>query len=131
MPRPKVDLSRHPVIDIEALPLLEYPAVIFEGEQADSDGVTAYIYTVAGMVRGVQVHKNLIENGQIRTYGALVGGDCILVHARNRADADAMAIEGLWHTMAMTTESLQALAQKQNEGIIIESDYRLKRESLH
>lgn len=124
-----IDFSQHPSMDFEYLPRLEYPAVIFEGEQRDSDGEVAYFYTVAGMIGGQNVHKNLVENGNVRTYGALIGGDCIVVHAKNRGEADAIAVDGLWHTMSRVADA-QNVAQKQNEGIIVET-YRGRQNRGH
>ncbi len=64
------------------------PAVLFEHKHTDSDGVDAYIYTVAGLLDGEWLPE-----------GCTVGGETILVHADSRADADAIAVLGLADTI--------------------------------
>lgn len=85
---------------------LQEPAVIFEGTHTDDDGATVYVYTVAGWLNG--------QNVATMQGGALVGGDVILISARNRKDADMMAGLGLQDTIdALNNEGnyiLDALA---------------------
>lgn len=72
----------------EDLRRLEEPAVIFEGTHTDGDGVTAYLYTVGGVL-----------DGQRLADGCTVSGEVMLIHADSRADADAIACMGLHDTI--------------------------------
>lgn len=87
---------------------LAEPAVIFEGTRRDSDGELVFMYTVAGWLDG--------ENIASMQGGATVGGDVILIHARDRAEADLMAGLGLQDTIdalnAEESHHLDALAAK-------------------
>ncbi len=76
---------------MEELARLDEPACIYEHFHVDSDGVHAYVYTVAGWLNGRNVASAL--------GGCTVGGDVIVVHAKSRAEADAMACEGLQTTI--------------------------------
>lgn len=81
-------------IGVETLPKIEDPAVVFEVCRKDSDGVKYWVYTVGGRLDGRVIGS---EAG-----GALIGGQCIVVHGKNRPEADALAYEGLIDTIAMT-----------------------------
>jgi aspartate 1-decarboxylase len=61
-------------INAADLKRLQDPAVIFEGERADSDGERFYTYTVAGWLDG--------QNIASMQGGATVGGDVIVIHAQ-------------------------------------------------
>lgn len=78
-------------IKAEDLRRLAEPAVIFEGDYLDDDGVRFYTYTVAGWLDG--------ENIATIQGGATVGGDLIVIHADSRADADVIAGMGLQDTI--------------------------------
>lgn len=79
---------------------LQEPAVIFEAERQDSDGVTHYLYTVAGWLDGVNIAT--------MQGGATVGGDVIVIHADSREQADAMAGIGLQDTIDALNREEQA-----------------------
>lgn len=93
-------------ISADELRRLDAPALIFEGTHTDADGAVAYLYTVAGWLDG----KNIAT----MQGGCTVGGDVILIHARNRDEADLMAGLGLQDTIdALNAEEdryLDALA---------------------
>lgn len=78
-------------ITADELRRLQEPAVIFEGTRRDDDGVLLFMYTVAGWLDGVNIAT--------MQGGCTVGGDIILIHARNRAEADAMAGLGVQDTI--------------------------------
>lgn len=75
----------------EDLLRLQEPAVIFEWDNIDSDGVPYYVYTVAGWLNGQNVATIL--------GGCTVGGQAIIIHADSRAHADALAGLGLEDTL--------------------------------
>lgn len=85
---------------------LQEPAVIYEGMHLDDDGVPVFMYTVAGWLNG--------QNVATMQGGCTVGGDVILIHARDRAEADMIAGLGLQDTIdALNNEEshiLDALA---------------------
>lgn len=70
---------------------LQEPAVIYEGVRLDDDGVPVFMYTVAGWLHG--------QNVATMQGGCTVGGDVILIHARNREEADLIAGLGLQDTI--------------------------------
>lgn len=79
---------------------LQEPAVIYEHAFTDSDGELTFAYTVAGWLDGVNIAT---EQG-----GCTVGGDVILIHARNREEADMLASMGLGDTInSLDTEDKQ------------------------
>lgn len=85
---------------------LEEPACIFECARTDSDGEPFYVYTVAGWLDGQNIAT---EQG-----GATVGGQTMIIHARNRQEADMLACLGLEDTInALVLEDEKiAAAQK-------------------
>lgn len=85
------DLGLRRSITAESLTRLQEPALIFEYVHTDSDGVNAYVYTVAGWLNG--------RNIATREGGCVVGGEAIIVHADTRDAADAMAGMGLLDTI--------------------------------
>lgn len=96
----------------EDLRRLQEPCVLFEGTHTDSDGATAYLYTVAGMLDGQRLED-----------GCTVAGEVMLVHADSRADADAIASMGLHDTIlgldaedAAYVEAHAALARLNSVG---------------
>jgi hypothetical protein len=86
---PSFHLRRSLVAD--DLRRLQEPAVIFEYENVDSDGVRFFAYTVAGWLDGLNVAT--VQGG------CTVGGEVILITANTRADADAIAGCGLEDTI--------------------------------
>lgn len=80
-------------LSVETLPRLEDPCVVLEAVRKDTDGVKYWIFTVGGLLDG------RIIGGQ--EGGALIGGQCIVVHGRNKPEANALAYEGLMDTIGM------------------------------
>lgn len=78
---------RHSLV-ADDLKRLDDPVVLFECEHIDSDGATAYIYTVSGVLDGKRLQD-----------GCTVRGEVILIHAANREEADAIACMGLMDTI--------------------------------
>jgi hypothetical protein len=78
-------------IELADLKRIVEPAVIFEGVHTDTDGVDAYIYTVAGWLDG----KNIAT----MEGGCTVGGDTMVIHADDRETADYLAGLGLLETI--------------------------------
>lgn len=78
-------------ITAEELRRLQEPAVIFEGNRRDSDGELMWLYTVAGWLDGANVAT--------MQGGCTVGGEVILIHARDRTEADMIAGLGLQDTI--------------------------------
>lgn len=85
------DFAHRRNITAADLKRLQEPAVIFEHEGRDSDGVLFYLYTVAGWLDG---HNIATYQG-----GATVGGEVIVIHADSREDADLLAGMGLQDTI--------------------------------
>lgn len=75
----------------EELVRLDEPVAIYEGEHVDTDGETAYVYTVAGWLGG---HNVATEQG-----GCTVGGEAMIVHGISRAHADVLVGYGLQDTI--------------------------------
>lgn len=75
----------------EDLRRLSDPCVIFEHAGSDSDNEPFYVYTVGGWLDGQKL-------GDFQG-GATVAGEVIVIHAKNRDDADAMAADGLGQTI--------------------------------
>lgn len=84
-------------IELADLKRLVEPAIIFEGVHTDSDGVDAYIYTVAGWLEGQNIAT--VEGG------CTVGGQAVLIHADDRASADYLAGLGLQETIAAALDA--------------------------
>lgn len=119
-----LNLDACPVIEMDDLPRLDDPGVIFEGELLDSDGELAYVYSVCGYLDG----RPIVGVDHVRqcVRGALVGGDAIIVHAKGRKEADVMATEGLLTTIQAQREQMvrDAAERQKNPGLIIASEYR-------
>lgn len=103
---------------VETLPQLEDPCVVLEGVRKDSDGVKYWIFTVGGILDG------RVIGGQ--EGGALIGGQCIVVHGRNKPEANALAYEGLMDTIGMVRMEQKARIRRgvdkaANEGIIADA----------
>lgn len=91
---------------------LHDPCVLFEHEGIDSDGVSYWVYTVAGRLDGQRLED-----------GCTVAGEVILVHGQDRAEADAIACLGLADTItaldgeaAAYIDAQAALARLQSVG---------------
>lgn len=105
-------LTRRSLVAEDLLRLQE-PAVIFEWDSRDSDGVPYYVYTVAGWLNG--------RNVATMEGGCTVGGQAIIVHADSREHADALAglglqdtIEGLRGEASRLKDAQAALARLQS-----------------
>lgn len=85
------DLSRRPSITADQLRHVSEPCVIFEGGFLDDNGERIWVYSVGGWLDGRPLGSML--------GGVTVGGDAILLHAADRASADAMASLGLQDTI--------------------------------
>ena len=93
---------------------LQEPCVIFEHLGTDSDGQDFYLYTVGGWLDGTRLAD-----------GCTVGGEVMVIHADNKADADAMASMGLHDTIlaldgeeAQYQEASAALARLSTVGAV-------------
>lgn len=75
----------------EDLRRLSDPCVIFEHQGVDSDGERFYVYTIGGWLDGRKL-------GDFQG-GCTVAGEVILINAKSREDADAMASLGLGDTI--------------------------------
>lgn len=89
----------------EDLRRLQEPCVIFEGEHTDEDGAVAYLYTVGGWLDGARL-----------TEGCTVGGEVILIHAHDRAEADEIARFGL-HDTILALDGEEAQYQEANAAL--------------
>jgi hypothetical protein len=89
-------------ITADDLKRLDEPAVIFEHEWRDSDGELCFAYTVAGWLDG--------QNIATIQGGCTVGSEVIVIHARDRSEADLMAGLGLQDT-------IEALQREENEHL--------------
>lgn len=127
--RQSLFLDAHPDIEMADLLRIDHPLVICEGEFKDSDGVPYYVYTVAGELDGRRVE--LIDHQRKVIMGATVGGDAIIVHARDRKEADWLAINGL--TESISSMLMLALSGEldpgPNAGTIVETQVRPKGQS--
>lgn len=74
-------------IPADELRHVQEPAAIFEGDWLDEDGSRIFAYSLGGWLRGRPL-------GGLRG-GVMVGGECMLVVARDRAEADQLAVLGL------------------------------------
>ncbi len=114
-----VNFSYLPDLSIEEFLALEDPCVIFETEHTDSDGVLSYLYTVGGWLNGTA--QGGIDHKMHTAHGCTVGGDVIVVQAATRAEADAMAADGLEHTRAKLAEEAtlkEGIDGNEDTGII-------------
>lgn len=121
------DLSQRRKIHANELRELQEPAVIFEHAGVDSDGARFFVYTVAGWLNG--------ENIATFQGGATVGGDCIIINAEKREDADAMACLGLMDTIdhlnsedAMMIDAMVARDRLNSVGALDRMDLATKSE---
>jgi len=95
----------HPDITMEELCRLEDIVLICETTGRDEDGVYFYVYTVDGILddRRIAVQDHIRKE----VYGATVGGDCMVVHAKDRKEADAIVQEALDDTIKMLKVELE------------------------
>lgn len=119
------DFAHRPRLVAEDLRRLENPVVLFEHKGQDSDGVDFYLYTVGGWLDGQRIPD-----------GATVGGEVILIHARDRAEADALASMGLLDTISaldaeesMYQEAHAAMARLKSIGRMERLEQTLKPDS--
>ena len=99
------DWSSRRSLSMEELAQLDEPAVIYEHFHVDSDGAWVYVYTIGGFLNGRAI---AIDDRGAYLGGATVAGDVILVHAKDREEADAMASAGLEDTIEMIRSGLAA-----------------------
>lgn len=78
---------------------LQEPCVLFEHAWRDSDGVKCWAYTIGGWL-----------DGHLLTDGCTVAGEVILVHARDRKEADYLASLGLQDTIDALHGEQEAVA---------------------
>ena len=125
--RGDLGLEGNPSIELDDLLRVEDPCVIFEGEHLDSDGVLSYVYSVGGWLDGRPLGKP--DHVRRSVKGCMVGGDCIVVQAKNREEADAIAADGLDFTIAKHREAVLARAvdRSLNQGIIVHAEARPKK----
>jgi hypothetical protein len=121
-----LDLTGCPEINLDDLMRLEDPAVIFEGELVDTDGVRTYAYTIGGWLDGRPIGRPDHARRMVR--GCLVGGECILVQAKSRQEADTMAADGLAFTIGeLRREAVrESVDRAGNSGIITTAEIRRK-----
>lgn len=95
----------HPDISMEELCRLEDVVLICETDGQDEDGEFFFVYTVDGILddRRVAVQDHIRK----QVYGATVGGDCMVVHSKDRREADAIAREALDDTIKMLKVELE------------------------
>jgi hypothetical protein len=98
-------LSQRSDISVEDLLRLDEPAVLFEMQFDDADGEKTWAYTVAGWLDG--------RNIATADGGCLIGGQCILVSAKTRPEADEIASAGLADTIRLIAaeEFAKSIAQ--------------------
>lgn len=99
------DFAHRPRLVADDLRRLEEPCVLFEHKGQDSDGVDFYLYTVGGWLDGKRIPD-----------GATVGGEVILIHARDRAEADALASMGLMDTIS-SLDAEEGMYQEANAAM--------------
>jgi hypothetical protein len=114
-------LDVHPDITMEQLAGMEEVDTLCEGEFSDSDGVTYWVYTVVGRLNGEMI--GAIDHVRRSVHGALVGGDAIIIHARDRKEADWLAAVGLMDTIDAIKKRMAqgGLELGPNSGIILET----------
>jgi hypothetical protein len=116
----------HPSIEMADLLRLEDPVVICEGDFTSVDGEPFWVYTIGGTLDGARIE--MLDHVSKTILGATVGGDVMIIHGRDRKEADWLAINGLMDTIA-SCEVLQAaggLEPGENSGIITETQVRPK-----
>lgn len=94
------DFSHRQHLVADDLRRLDEPCVLFEHKGCDSDGVDFYLYSVAGVLDGVRLGD-----------GCTVGGEVILIHARDREEADALASMGLMDTINLLDAEADAYVE--------------------
>lgn len=102
-------------LSLDELLNVEDACVIFEGQFQDSDRVPYWVYTIGGMLNGQQIGG--------KEGGALVGGQTIIVHGRDRKQADRIAYDGLVDTIneenkMRANRAAQHIDNHVNEGIV-------------
>lgn len=95
----------HPDISMEDLCRLENIALICETDGQDDDGEWFFVYTIDGIKDGERVA--VFDHQRKQAYGATVGGDAMIVHSKDRREADEMAQAALDDTIAMLQTELE------------------------
>jgi hypothetical protein len=96
---PNFAYEAHPDITLTDLARMENPKPLCEGFAQDTDGDHFFYYTVVGELDGQEVA--IADHVRKQAYGALVGGDLMIIHTRHKGEADAMAEDGLRHTVEL------------------------------
>lgn len=101
---PSWDFECHPDLSLEQLIQMTDVEVICEAERKDTEGVPLWIYTVSGRLNGVLMVA--VDHIRKCVHGCLVEGDAIIVHGKDRAEADWIAQNGLEDTIAMLRQEM-------------------------
>lgn len=119
-------LEVHPVIEMSDLIRAEEVVCICEGEFQDADGERYWVYTVSGMLDGQPI--GAIDHVRKCVLGATVGGDAMIIHARDQKEADWIAINGLMDSIdAMKKmDHVGVLDPEANAGTIVGTQVRPK-----
>ena len=103
---PDFAYEAHPDISLTDLLNVEDPVPICEGFAQDTDGDPYYYFTVCGRLHGMEIA--VADHQRKQAYGALVGGDLMIIHTKHRGEACAMAADGLESTIDMLRAEMQA-----------------------
>jgi hypothetical protein len=118
--------AHRPEVELEDVERITDVAVICEGQYLSADGVPVWIYTVAGELDGNRIE--MLDHINKTILGATIGGDVMIIEAKDRKEADWLAINGLQDTFGLTAVLAQmgGLAPGENAGIITDTQVRPK-----
>lgn len=120
---PNWNFECHPEVSLMDLINLSDVGVICEAERKDSDGERFFVYTVAGKLNGQTVAA--VDHINKVVHGALIEGDAIIVHGRDRKEADWVALNGLVDTILMFRQQYEeqgTLDPGKNAGTIVTAE---------
>lgn len=111
-------------LTLDQLVNLEDACVVFEQRFVDTDRMPYWVYTVGGRLNGEVIGG--------KEGGALVGGQTIIVHGRNRTEADRLAYDGLIDTIKAETDERERrmrthLDNRVGSGIVASSEILSKK----
>jgi hypothetical protein len=114
-------LDAHPSIEMTDLIRATDINVICEGEFRDSDGETFWVYTIAGELDGNRIEQ--LDHVRKLILGATVAGDAMIIHGKDRQEADWIAINGVMDSIdtMRKADALGVLDPDANAGIITET----------
>lgn len=114
----------HPSIEMEDLVRVQDLKVICEGEFTSVDKEKFFVYTIAGLLDGNPIE--LLDHVNKTIIGCTVADDVIIIHAKDRKEADWMAANGLEDTIKGIEDLINAnaLEPSENSGIITETQVR-------